>query len=218
MKNPKIDIVSNTKEVQAVWHKDLKILQAAFFKNGTVSTPDGELTLTVSQPTAVMVRLYDDGSYSVHASDIQHRTIRTQVEISGDVTASLGFNFTEHEAGKENGWYAGKPMHYYSKEGTFRDIATYNPNQGENTEITEAADLLAVNINGELMAGFNNYKHYYELGTYDEAPVIKAKGNFETRVIHQDNSAIVYVTDPSNRTNEAIYTFKYRIREPKAAE
>jgi len=214
MKNPKIDIVSNTQDVQAVWHKELKILQAAFFKNGTVSTPGGELTLSVSQPTAVMVRLYDDGSYSVHASDIQHRTIRTQIEISGDVTASLGFNFTEHSPGKENGWHAGKPMHYYSNEGDFKDVATYNPNLGENREIGVAADLLGVCINGQLMHSFNSYKHYYDIGTYDAVPEIKAKGNYETRVIHQNSSAVVKVTDPSNPTNEAIYTFVYTVKEP----
>lgn len=216
MKNPKIDILSNTKDLQAVWHKDLKILQAAFFKNGTVSTPGGELTLTVSQPTAVMVRLYDDGSYSVHASDIQHRTIRTQVEISGEVNTTLGFNFTEHSPGKENGWYAGKPMHYYSKDGDFKDIETYNPNLGTNREIGVAADLLAVMVNGKLLAGFDNYKHYVNIGTFDAVPEIKAKGNYETRVIHRDNSAIVYVTDPANPVNEAIYTFAYKVREPKA--
>ncbi len=212
--DPKAQIAANTKDVQAVWHKDLNILQAAFFKPGSVTTPDGSLTLTVSNACAVMVRMYDDGSYSIHAADPEQRTIRTQVALSGAINNTVAFQFTEHE----KGWYAGKTMHWYSKEGTFRDIATYNPNEGENTEITEAAELLAVNINGELYGSFNRNKHYYYIGTFDEVPEIKAKGNFETRVVHQDDSAVIRVTDPSNPANEAIYTLSYYIREPKTEE
>lgn len=210
--DPKIDIVANTKAVQAVYHKELKIFQGAFFKGGSVTTPGGELTVTVNQPVSVIIRQYDDGTYSVHAADPEQRTVRTQINISGAISTKLTFAFTEHE----KGWYAGKTMHYYSKDGDFKDIEGYNPNLAVNREIGVAADLLAVCINGSLMGSFDNYKHYYAIGTYDAVPEIKAKGNYETRVIHRDNSAIVYVTDPANPVNEAIYTFKYNIREPKA--
>ena len=211
VKDPKIEVLANTKEVQAVWHKELKILQAAFYQPGTVSTSDG-LTLSSNQPVAVMVRLYDDGTYSVHAADPQQRQVRTQIKLAGTVNQALTFEFMQHE----KGWYAGKTLHYYSADGKFKDIATYNPNEYENTEITEAADLLAVSVNGKILKDFDSYRHYLNLGTFESIPEIKAKGNFETRVLPGENETIVRVTDPSNPANEAIYTFAYSVVTPDA--
>ncbi|MBQ2696246.1 MAG: hypothetical protein IJF61_02980 [Clostridia bacterium] len=211
--SPKAVILSNTAEVQAVYHKDLKILQAAFYKAGSIETPDG-LKLTVTQPGAVMVRLYDDGTYSIHAADVQQRTVRNTITLAGTISASHIFEFTEGE----KGWVAGKTMHYYSNEG-FKDVNTYNPNLGENTEFDVAADLLAVCINGELMRDFNPYHHYYELQEpFSEVPEIKAKGNFETRVLMGENEAVIKVTDPQNPDNEAIYTIRFQIKDSQTNE
>lgn len=53
--NLPIQILSNTKEVQAVYHKDLKTTQAIFYKAGTLLLADGK-TLTVNKPCAVMIK------------------------------------------------------------------------------------------------------------------------------------------------------------------
>lgn len=204
--NPKIEIISNTSSVQAVWHKELKILQASFYKPGTISTSSG-LTLTTNQPVAVMVRFYDDGTYSVHASDPEQRQVRTQIKLAGTVSNAIIFEFTQHE----KGWYAGKTMHYYSAEGKVKDVATYNPNEYENTEITVPAELLAISVNGEILQDFDSCRHYLNLGTFESVPEIKAKGNFETRVKQTETETIIFVTDPTNPKNEAVYTYAYTV-------
>lgn len=210
---PKAQVIANTGDLQAVWHSDLQILQAAFYKAGSVTTPTG-LTLSVSEPTAVMVRFYDDGSYSVHAADVQQRTVRTKVTLAGPVATTLIFEFGEGE----KGWIAGKTMHYYSSDGKFRDIEAYNPNLGENTEFVEPANLEAVLVNGELLKGFDSYIHFYEIGTFDSVPEIKAKGNLTTFVSMNETEAKVRVVDPSNPDNEAIYVFRFAVKEPVAEE
>ncbi len=212
VQNPKAEILSNTTELQAVWHNELKILQAAFYKPGSVETPEG-LKLAVTQPCSIMVRLYDDGTYSIHASDPQQRVVRTSVTLSGAINANQIFEFKQGE----KGWLAGKTMHYYSDQG-FLDTETYNPNEGEQVEFEEAANLLAISVNGELLVGFNPYKHFYELETFDSAPDIKAKGNFSTWVMPTDYGVVIRVADPKNPTNETYYSLRYTVKEPVTVE
>ncbi len=53
--NPAFQILSNTKTVQAVYHKTLKITQAIFYTAGSVTLADGKV-LTVNVPSAVLVK------------------------------------------------------------------------------------------------------------------------------------------------------------------
>jgi len=53
--NPAFQILSNTKTVQAVYNKTLKITQAIFFTAGSITLADGK-ELTVSAPSAVIVK------------------------------------------------------------------------------------------------------------------------------------------------------------------
>ncbi len=39
--NPKVEVLSNTSELQAVWHKTLNIVQVVWYKNGTLLLPGG---------------------------------------------------------------------------------------------------------------------------------------------------------------------------------
>ena len=39
--NPTITIVSNTPEIQAVWHNKLNIMQAVFYESGNLRIPGG---------------------------------------------------------------------------------------------------------------------------------------------------------------------------------
>ena len=50
-----IQILNNSKHVQAVYHKDLKIMQAIFFKAGSITLANGNL-LTVNKPCAIMIK------------------------------------------------------------------------------------------------------------------------------------------------------------------
>ncbi|GHT28367.1 chloramphenicol resistance protein [Bacteroidia bacterium] len=51
--NPQVDIV-NTPSVQAVWHRNLQILQAVFYKNGRIDA--GGLQVATDEPCIVMVK------------------------------------------------------------------------------------------------------------------------------------------------------------------
>lgn len=53
--NVPLQILSNTKTVQAVYHKTLKITQALFFTAGSLTLADGKV-ITVSAPSAVMIK------------------------------------------------------------------------------------------------------------------------------------------------------------------
>ncbi|MDR0756526.1 MAG: polysaccharide lyase beta-sandwich domain-containing protein [Tannerella sp.] len=51
---PPVKILSNTPALQAVWHSELKILQAVFYRNGEITFAGG-IRLTVDSPALVMV-------------------------------------------------------------------------------------------------------------------------------------------------------------------
>ena len=53
--NVPLQILSNTKTVQAVYHKTLKITQAIFFTAGSLTLADGKI-VTVNAPSAVMIK------------------------------------------------------------------------------------------------------------------------------------------------------------------
>ncbi len=58
--NPKIEVLSNARELQAVWHKTLKILQVICYKNGTLQLPGG-YTMVMDSPGAIMVKAGSSG-------------------------------------------------------------------------------------------------------------------------------------------------------------
>lgn len=53
--NIPVQVISNTKTVQAVYHKTLKITQAIFFAAGSLTLADGKV-VTVNAPSAVMIK------------------------------------------------------------------------------------------------------------------------------------------------------------------
>jgi len=54
-RNPGVEILRNTYSLQAVQHKELRILAAAFYKRGKLSTTEG-LTVSVDQPCLLLLR------------------------------------------------------------------------------------------------------------------------------------------------------------------
>ncbi|HEX2951142.1 MAG TPA: polysaccharide lyase 8 family protein [Armatimonadota bacterium] len=52
--HPAVSICSNTPEIEAVYHTELRLLSAAFFRPGSVTTPFG--TVSVDQPCLMLLR------------------------------------------------------------------------------------------------------------------------------------------------------------------
>jgi chondroitin AC lyase len=65
--DPPLRIVRNEPGLQAVWHGEKRILQAAFYEPGRVELDDG-LAVEAEKPSIVMVR-YSDGEAKIAVSD-----------------------------------------------------------------------------------------------------------------------------------------------------
>ena len=58
--NPKVEILSNSSEMQAVWHKSLNICQIVCYKNGTLQLPNG-FQLVMDSPGIFMLNFQNQG-------------------------------------------------------------------------------------------------------------------------------------------------------------
>lgn len=77
--NPTLEVVSNTKKLQAVYDKKANALQAVFHKGGTVSV--GDMTLTVNKGCVCIVEQNVDGKYVVTAASLdgENREVKMQL-------------------------------------------------------------------------------------------------------------------------------------------
>lgn len=198
---PAVEIVSNTKDIQAVYHKNLKILQAGFYSAGSVRCANG-LTLTADKPCVVMVT-QKDGGYEVSAANPYNRATTLQVTLSGGISAGLKFNLPEGYRGND----AGRTMIYSSTDAGFRLV----DNQMDVPEVTKPAELLAICVNDEVMEAFSSQVFTYTLNV-GEIPEIKAKGNYPTTVETEGNRTVITVEDPDNRANRIQYFIQYNTK------
>jgi len=87
--NP-ITILSNTENLQALWHSGLTMLQAAFFEAGSVTLPNG-VTVSVSAPCALMIT-FDGNHYEIAISNPDHKALHCNVTLSGAISKTVSFN------------------------------------------------------------------------------------------------------------------------------
>lgn len=106
--NP-VTILSNTKNQQAVWHKDLTMLQAAFYEAGSVTLPNGVIVI-VDNKCALMID-FDGNDYKISISNPENTALNVTVSLSGEINASHSFNEGIGEKGND----AGKTYFYSSK-------------------------------------------------------------------------------------------------------
>ncbi|KAA6328812.1 Chondroitinase-AC [termite gut metagenome] len=66
--NPKVDILSNTPALQAVWHRELNMLQAVFYKNGEISFADG-IKVVMDSPGILMIKKEGENIKEISVSD-----------------------------------------------------------------------------------------------------------------------------------------------------
>lgn len=86
IKNSKIVVLSNTKEIQAVKHDGLNIAEIIFYKAGTLKLPDG-LTVTVASPCMVMLKTIGKQVSQIVVSDPTQKLKSLQVFLNVRIEA-----------------------------------------------------------------------------------------------------------------------------------
>jgi chondroitin AC lyase len=83
--SPCVEIVSNTPALQAVWHRDLKILQAVFYKNGEISLSSG-LKINMEGPGIVMIKTEDKSVGEISVADPLRKLSKIRFSINRKLT------------------------------------------------------------------------------------------------------------------------------------
>ena len=81
---PTITTLANNKDVQAVWHSGLGVMQAIFYNRGEIKLPTGD-TLKVSRGCTVIVEPSGDG-YNIYVSNPLQTATSINVSIGGETT------------------------------------------------------------------------------------------------------------------------------------
>ncbi|MDR1153601.1 MAG: polysaccharide lyase beta-sandwich domain-containing protein [Bacteroidales bacterium] len=89
--NPKIDVLSNTRELQAVWHKTLKILQIVCYKNSTLRLSGGYAVM-MDSPGMVMVKVAGSG-FELSVADPSRKLGKMHFSVNRKIEKK-GENFT----------------------------------------------------------------------------------------------------------------------------
>ncbi len=79
-KNPPVEVISNTPDLQAVRHKGLKIIQAAFYKAGVLRIKNG-LVITVNKPCLLLVHQKKEG-LQIAVSNPKNKPLNVEVEVN----------------------------------------------------------------------------------------------------------------------------------------
>lgn len=87
-----VQVIANTSRVQAVWHEQLRQLQAVFWEAAAVTTPAG-VTVSVDGPVLILVKGQDDG-YEVTAGSLERKPGDVSVRIAGDTGTGAKAQFT----------------------------------------------------------------------------------------------------------------------------
>ena len=85
---PKVEILSNTADMQAVWHKELNICQIVAYKNGTLQLPNG-FQLVMDSPGLYMLKFVNQGFELSVADPLRNQgkmlvSINRKIERSGE--------------------------------------------------------------------------------------------------------------------------------------
>ena len=78
--NPVIHVLSNQEDTQAVWHRRLKIVMAAFRKPGSLTTPIGRIKVGHS---CLLLARKVAGGWKITASNPENQPLMLQVEVDG---------------------------------------------------------------------------------------------------------------------------------------
>ena len=96
---PAVTILSNTPDMQAVWHNTLNILQMVCYKNGQIKAPGG-FQITMNTPGIAMVKIVN-GRLELSVSDPSRNLAKMHLTIDRKVESTdPNFHITWNEAKK----------------------------------------------------------------------------------------------------------------------
>ena len=78
---PDVELVSNTKDLQAVYHPGLGIGYAVFYSGGSVRL--GDVTLTADTPLLMMVYAKDGKAARIAVSDPSRKLLKAHFSVNG---------------------------------------------------------------------------------------------------------------------------------------
>lgn len=117
--NSPIVVLQNDDRIQAVYHKDLKMLQAIVYKIGTIETPDG-LKVTTNKPCAIMVQELN-GEFKITIADPTQRPRDLWVYVNRELPTNDRVTYQDGQStlvfSLNEGAYAGSSTTYSSKTG-----------------------------------------------------------------------------------------------------
>ncbi len=117
--NAPITVLQNDDRIQAVYHKDLKMLQAIIYKTGTIETPDG-LKVTTNKPCAIMVQELG-GEFKITIADPTQRPRDLWVYVNRELPTNDRVSYKDGQStvvfSLNDGAYAGSSTTYSSKTG-----------------------------------------------------------------------------------------------------
>ena len=117
-KNPTIEILSNTSEIQAVQHKILNISQIIFYQSGEIRLP-GDLTVRMDAPGVLMIKTDGNNIKEISVSDPSrkmgkiHFSVNRKIEKQGENFKSVwntSNNFSEISINLPLTVYAGESV------------------------------------------------------------------------------------------------------------
>jgi chondroitin AC lyase len=79
--NPQVQVLSNTSDLQAVWHEGLNILQAVCYRNGEIVFADG-IRVTMDSPGILMVRNEGKNIKEISVSDPLRKLGKIHVSVN----------------------------------------------------------------------------------------------------------------------------------------
>lgn len=82
-----IEIISNTSEIQAVWHNELSMVQAVFYKSGEVTLPNGKKVHS-ENPGILLVKMKSGKITEITAADPNRELVKFRFTISGKIDGS----------------------------------------------------------------------------------------------------------------------------------
>ena len=80
--HPTVSVVSNTKDIQAVWHPGLGIGYAVFYSGGSVRL--GDVTLSSDTPLMVMIRVREGKVDRISVSDPSRKLLKAHFSVNGE--------------------------------------------------------------------------------------------------------------------------------------
>lgn len=77
---PKLQVISNTSQVQAVWHRDLSMGQIVFYEKGKITLPNGKIIASTAE-ALVMVKMNGSEISEITVADPSRKLMEVELDL-----------------------------------------------------------------------------------------------------------------------------------------